>query len=103
MANVAALSRGNGGLLIAAVSGCFEGDFQVVTQVTRALGLAAIIAIATKEFVKDAAAATTAEQLAEDVEGIMETAATTTATRAGARIEGGVAVLIVSRTFLRIA
>ena len=79
------------------MGGFFEGDFHIVAEVLASLRLSGVGPAAAEEFIQDAAAA---ENVAEDLEGVMETAAPISAR---ATVEGVVAVLVVGGALLRIA
>ena len=103
VAGLALVELGDGNFLFAAERGLFERDFQIVTQIVAALRARRILAAAEDVF-KNAAAAR-AEDLAENVERIVEAAARRSRRRAGAlaRVKRGVAVLVVGGAFLRVA
>jgi hypothetical protein len=85
--------------------GLLEGDLKIVAQVGTALFAASAAATAAKEFLKNSATTTTAaKHLAENVERIVEAAATACAwTRGAALAEGRVPETIVGRALLGIA
>lgn len=108
IAGVAGVGLGDFDFFFDTESGFFEGDLQVVTQIAAALTSVAVGASAsvglTKDLLKNAAPAPTsaallAEDFAEDVEGIVETAATTGWTGSAAG-EGLMPVAIVGSTFI---
>ena len=100
VAAIAFVGLGDGNFLLGAVGRLFQRELQVVAQIIAALRAAGILAAAEK-ILKDAATAAAAENFAKDIERIMKTAATTACP--GARIKGGVAVLVVGGAFLRVA
>ena len=99
------LAEGN--LLLDAMRRLLEGDLEIIAQVRAPAG-AATVALAAEKLVENPAAPTTllAEDLAEDVERIVEAATSAAeaagATRTAALLERGMAVTVVGGAFLRI-
>ena len=100
LAALALVELGDGNFLLATERGFFQRNFQIVTQVIAALR-AGGIAAAAKHIFKNAAARA-AKNFAENIERIVKVCAATAA-RARARVEGRVAVLVVSGALLRVA
>src|SRR5258706_15120818 len=97
MADFAALGFCYRDLLLAAVGGLFKSDFHVVPEIVTALRVSWVLpSAAAKQIFEDA---TAAENFAEDLERIMESAAPKSAR---ASIESAMAILIVKGAFLGI-
>jgi len=96
-----------GNFFFHAARGIFERDFEIVAQVG-AIAAAIAATTAAEEFLENATAATAAasaaEDFAENVERIVKATAATAGTPLpySALLESGVAVTIISGTFLRV-
>src|SRR5438552_1724834 len=101
-ARLARLQFGDRDLFFAAEHGVLERNLHVVTKVGAALRPGGITPFAAEQFVEDAAGAA-AEDFAENLERIVESAAARPSARARSGIESGVAVLVISGALLRVA